>query len=75
MISEIANNTFNMGQNKFATQFTQSQKNVTNYLQRMCDKGYLVAQTVQTREAQPIKLPAPVDVNSPIAVNGEIIPN
>jgi hypothetical protein len=31
-ISKIANNKFNMGQKKFAAQFTQLQKNVANYL-------------------------------------------
>ena len=31
-ISEIAEDTFNTGQNKFATQFTQSRKNVSNYI-------------------------------------------
>ncbi len=34
VISEITTDTFNMGKNKFAAQFTQSQKNVANYLQR-----------------------------------------
>jgi hypothetical protein len=33
-ISEIANNTFNTGHNKFAVQFTLSQKNIANYLQQ-----------------------------------------
>jgi hypothetical protein len=32
-IPEITHNTFNTEQNKFATQFTQLQKNVANYLQ------------------------------------------
>jgi hypothetical protein len=31
-ISEIAEDTFNTGQNKFAAQFTQLRKNVSNYL-------------------------------------------
>ncbi len=31
-ISKIAQDTFNTGQNKFAAQFTQSRKNVANYL-------------------------------------------
>ena len=34
VISEITEVRFNTGQNKFATQFTQSHKNVSNYLQR-----------------------------------------
>jgi hypothetical protein len=42
-ISEIANDTFNTGHNKFAAQFSQSCKNVVNYLQRMSNEGYLVA--------------------------------
>ena len=42
-VSEIANDTLNMGQNKFSAQFTTSSKNVVNYLQRTFDKGYLVA--------------------------------
>jgi hypothetical protein len=56
---------FNMGQNKFAAQFTQLQKNIANYLQRTYNEGYLVAHTMQTGEVQTIKLPAPVDVISP----------
>jgi hypothetical protein len=36
-IVEIANNTFNTGQNKFVAQFTQSRKNAVNYLQRTSD--------------------------------------
>jgi hypothetical protein len=72
-IAEIANNTFNTGQNKFAVQFTQSRKNVVNYLQRTSDEGYLVAQMVWTRERQIIKLPAAVDPNSPMAADNELI--
>ncbi len=33
LISKIAIDTFNMGQNQFGVQFTQLQKNVANYLQ------------------------------------------
>jgi len=48
-ISKIANDTFNTGQNRFTAQFTQSRKNVVNYLQRMAsDEGNLVAETVRT---------------------------
>ncbi len=48
-ISEIATDTFNTGQNKFAAQFTQSRKNVANYLQcTSASEGYLVAETVRT---------------------------
>jgi hypothetical protein len=40
-ISEIATDTFNTGQNKFAAQFTQSRKNVANYLQQtLANEGY-----------------------------------
>jgi hypothetical protein len=43
-ISEIANNTFNTGHNKFAAQFTESRKNIAKYLQRSsAAEGYLVA--------------------------------
>ncbi len=46
-ISEIANNTFNTGHNKFAVQFTESRKNIANYLQwSLAAEGYLVAETV-----------------------------
>jgi hypothetical protein len=59
-ISEIATDTFNTGQNKFAMQFTQSRKNVMNYLQRTsANKGYLVAETVRTGREQIIELPPP----------------
>jgi hypothetical protein len=48
-IAEIANDTFNMGQNKFAAQFMQSRKNVSNYLQcTSMAEGYLVAEMVCT---------------------------
>jgi hypothetical protein len=63
-ISEIATDTFNTGQNKFAVQFTQSQKNITIYLQRTSAyKGYLVAKTVRTGREQIIPLPPAVDPN------------
>ena len=46
-ISEIANNTFNTGHNKFVAQFTELQKNIANYFQRSsAAKGYLVAKMV-----------------------------
>ncbi len=68
-ISEIAEDTFNTGQNKFAAQFTQSRKNVSNYLQRTSAyKGYLVAETVRTGKKQVIKLPPAVDES---AADGE----
>ena len=61
-IFEIAEDTFNTSQNKFATQFAQSRKNVPNYLQcTPACKGYLVAKTVRTGKKQIIKLPPAVD--------------
>jgi hypothetical protein len=49
VISEIAQDTFNTGQNKFAAQFTQLRKNVANDLQRTsASEGYLVAETVRS---------------------------
>jgi hypothetical protein len=72
-ISEIASNKLNTWHNKFAAQFTQLQKNVANYLQRMTDEGYLVAQMVRTGEEQIIKLPEQVDMNSQATTNDAII--
>ena len=61
-ITEIVADTFNTGQNKFAAQFTQSQKNVLNYLQcRSAHEGYLVAKMVRTGREQIIELPPAVD--------------
>jgi hypothetical protein len=46
-VSEIANDTFNTGHNKFAVQFTESRKNIANYLQwSSAAEGYLVAEMV-----------------------------
>ncbi len=50
-----------------------SRKNVANYLQRTCDKGYLVAQTVRTGQAQTMDLPSPMDPDSPTAADNELI--
>ena len=73
-ISEIATDTFNTGQNKFAAQFSQSRKNVANYLQRTsANEGYLVAETVRTGRAQIIELPPAVDPNAADADNQKII--
>jgi hypothetical protein len=73
-ISEIVQDTFNTGQNKFAAQFTQSCKNVANYLQRSsASEGYLVAETVWTGRKQMIPLPAAVDANAPDAADLKII--
>ncbi len=63
-ISEITQDTFNTGQNKFSAQFTQSRKNVRNYLQRTVSlEGYLVAKRVRTGKKQLIALPPAVDEN------------
>jgi hypothetical protein len=73
-ITEIMNNTFNTGQNKFAAQFTQSCKNVANYLQRtFTAEGYLVAETVRTGKKPIIELPPAVDPNAPDVDNLNII--
>jgi methionine synthase II (cobalamin-independent) len=73
-ISKIANDTFNTGQNRFAAQFTQSRKNVANYLQRTAsDKGYLVAETVRTGKLQTIALPPPIDMLASDAKDQKII--
>jgi hypothetical protein len=63
-VSEIANNTFNTGHNKFAAQFMELQKNVANYPQwSSAAEGYLVTEMVQTGKKQTIRLPAAVDEN------------
>ena len=73
-ISKIATKNFNKEQNKFATQFTQSQKNAANYLQRTsANKGYLVAKTVRTGREQIIKLPPAINSNAAGADNQRII--
>jgi len=73
-ISEIANDTFNMGQNRFAAQFTQSRKNVANYLQRTAsDKEYLVMETVRMGKLQTIALPPPIDTTTSDAEDQKII--
>ncbi len=65
MISKIAHDTFNTGQNKFAAQFTQSQKNVANYLQcKAASEGYLVAKTMRTGRKQVIDLPSAINPNN-----------
>jgi hypothetical protein len=73
-ISEIAMNTFNTGQNKFAAQFTLSQKNVANSLQcTSAYEGYLVAETVRAGREQTIALPPAVDASAPDAADLKII--
>jgi hypothetical protein len=65
LIAEIAHNTLNTSQNKFAVQFTQLRKNVANYLQGTCAaEGYLVAETVRTSKKQIIKLPPALEQNA-----------
>jgi hypothetical protein len=65
LVVEITHDTFNMGQNKFTAQFTQSHKNVANYLQcRSAAEGYLVAEMVCTGKKQIIKLPPAVYPNA-----------
>ena len=73
-ISKIATDTFNTRQNKFAAQFTQSRKNVANYLQRTsASKGYLVAETVKSGREQIIKFPPAIDPNAANAEDQKII--
>ena len=67
-IVEIASDTFNTGQSKFAAQFPQSRKNIVSYIQRSVGKeAYLVAQTIRTGFLQTINLPLPVPANDPEA--------
>jgi hypothetical protein len=74
LISEIVHDTFNMGQNKFAAQFTQLQKNVANYLQRTAaSEGYLVVETVRTSRKQIIDLPSAINPNDPELEDKKII--
>ncbi len=76
LITKIAGKTFNTGHNKLAAQFTKSQKNIANYLQRSSGaERYLVAETVRTGWKQTIKLPAPVDKNAPDKDDLNIIRN
>ena len=57
-IVEIASDTFNTGQSKFAAQFTLSRKEISSYIQRSVGKeAYLVAQTIRTGVLQTINLP------------------
>jgi hypothetical protein len=71
---EIAEHTFNTGENKYAAQFTRLREEVANYLQRTStEEGYLVAETVQTGKQQIIPLPAPVDPNAEDKADLEII--
>ena len=73
-MSKIAQDTFNTGHNKFATQFSQSRKYVANYLQRSSPtEGYLVADTVHTGRKQVIELPATVEENAPNAADLAVI--
>jgi hypothetical protein len=74
MILEIAEHTFNTGENKYAAQFTRSREEVANYLQcTSAEEGYLVAETVRTRKQQLIPLPPPIDSNVEDKADLEII--
>jgi hypothetical protein len=65
---------FNTRHNKFAAQFSQSRKNVANYLQKSsAAEGYLVAEMVRTGCKQVIELPAAVDKNTPNAADLAVI--
>ena len=67
-IVEIASDTFNTGQSKFAAQFTQSRKNIASYIQRSVGKeACMVVQTIRTVVLQTINLPPPVPANDPDA--------
>jgi hypothetical protein len=73
-ISKIAHDTFNTGQNKFAAQFTQLQKDVANYLQcTVASEEYLVAETMGTSRKQVIDLPSAIDPNDPELEDKKII--
>jgi hypothetical protein len=51
--------------NRLSVQFTQSRKNVVNYLQhKAADEGYLVAETVRTGKQQIIVLPPGVNTSA-----------
>jgi hypothetical protein len=73
-ILEIAEHTFNTGENKFTLQFTLLQKIVVNHLQwTLATEGYLVAETVRTGKQQIIALPPRVDPNAADKADLEII--
>jgi predicted transcriptional regulator len=73
-ISEIAEDMFNTGQNKFAAKFTQSRKNVSKYLQRkFAYEGYLVAKMVCTGKKQIIELPPAMDESAADVEDQKII--
>ncbi len=74
MILEIAEHTFNTGENKYVVQFMGLREEVANYLHRTsAEEGYLVAETVQTRKQQLIPLPPPIDPNVEDKADLEII--
>ena len=73
-IVDIASDTFNMGQSKFAAQFTLSRRKNSSYTQRSVEKeAYLVAQTIRTGVLQTIDLPPTVPGNYPDADNFIIV--
>ncbi len=64
-ISKIAEDTFNMEQNKFAAQYMQPCKNVANYLQQtLSSEAYLVAKTMQIGRKQIVELLPPINKNT-----------
>jgi hypothetical protein len=73
-ISEIAHDTFNTGQTKFAAHFTQWQKNVPNYLKCTAAlEGYLVVETGRMGRKQVIDLPSAINPNDPELEDKKII--
>ena len=73
-IVEIASNTFNTGQSKFAAQLTQSRKNIASYIHQIVGKeAYLVAQTIRVGVLQMIDPPPPVPANDPYSDDLSIV--
>ena len=66
-IVDIASDTFNTGQRKFAAQFTQSRKTLPTIQRSVGKEAYLVAQTIRIGVLQTIDLPPPVPANEPEA--------
>ena len=73
-ISEIANDTFKMGQNHFTACSPQSRKNMASCIQQSgADDGYLVTETIRTGKEQKIDPPPPVDKMTLDAADQKII--
>ena len=65
-IIDITSETFNTGQRKFTSQFTQLRKNIASYVQHSVGKeAYLVGKTISTGVLQTIDLSPPVPENDP----------